>query len=191
MHLFYVSKSPWFVMDFLQCRHYPTIHHTMTFVKISQKVGYSFLAKGLYYTLLPDVLSLLYYQFVTYTVEPRLTNTLVRRTPHLNEQFWSVPDIFPVKSCLKTSPWANNLALPAERTAVCPPKVSVSEVFTLPCQSVTCRALHQKQLIRDSKSWYEHDESRECKLSSSTTSECASYTVLQTVITVFVTRLSS
>ncbi len=65
------------------------------------------------------------------TVEPRLTNTLLRRTPHLDEQFWPVPNIFSVKSCLKTPLWANNLALPVERTAVCPPKVSVCEVFTL------------------------------------------------------------
>ena len=65
------------------------------------------------------------------TVEPRLTNTLLKRTPHLNERFWPVPNIFPVKSSLKTPLWANNPALPAQRTAVCPPKVSVCEVFTL------------------------------------------------------------
>ncbi len=65
------------------------------------------------------------------TVEPRLTNTLVRRTPPLNERFWPVPTDFPVKSCLKTPPWTNNLAFPVERTAVCPPKVSVREVIYL------------------------------------------------------------
>ncbi len=64
------------------------------------------------------------------TVEPRLTNTLVGRTPLFSEQFWPVPNILPVKSCLKTPPLADNLALPAQRTAVCPPKVSVGEVFT-------------------------------------------------------------
>ncbi len=74
------------------------------------------------------------------TVEPRLTNTLVKRTPLLNERFWPVPNIFPVKSCLKTPPWADNLALPAERTAVCPPKVFVCEVFTLKLKfSFTCK----------------------------------------------------
>ncbi len=30
------------------------------------------------------------------TVEPRLTNTLLKRTPLLNERFWPVPDSFPV-----------------------------------------------------------------------------------------------
>ncbi len=84
------------------------------------------------------------------TVEPRLTNTLLRRTPHLNERFWSVPDIFPVKSCLKTSPWANNLALPVERTAVCPPNVSVSEVFSWSDLSSYPK---KQQHIRDTKSW--------------------------------------
>ena len=36
-------------------------------------------------------------QFRPITVEPRLTNTLVRRTPRLNERFCPVPIIFPVK----------------------------------------------------------------------------------------------
>ncbi len=38
------------------------------------------------------------------TVEPRLqrlTDTQLRRTPHWNERFWLVPNIFTVKSCLK------------------------------------------------------------------------------------------
>ena len=81
------------------------------------------------------------------TVEPRLANTLVRRTPLFSERFWSVPNILSVKSCLKTPPWANNLGLPAQRTAVCPPKVSVREVFTW-CNS----RLHDKALRLNSTS---------------------------------------
>ncbi len=64
------------------------------------------------------------------TVEPRLTNTLLKRTPLSSERFWPVPNNFLVKSYLKTPLWANNLALPVQRTAVCPPKVFVCEVFT-------------------------------------------------------------
>ena len=63
------------------------------------------------------------------TVEPRLTNTLLRRTPHFNERFWPVPNILTVKSCLKTSPGANNLALPVQRTDFCPPNVSAHGVM--------------------------------------------------------------
>ena len=64
-----------------------------------------------------------------YTVEPRLTDTLLKRTPLSNERLWPVPTISPYKSCLKTPPWANNPGFPVERTLVCPPKVFVSEVF--------------------------------------------------------------
>ena len=67
----------------------------------------------------------------TDTVEPRLTNTLLKRTPLLNELFWPVPNIFLINSCLKTSPWANNLVLPVQRTAVCPPKPSAHGVLEL------------------------------------------------------------
>ena len=63
------------------------------------------------------------------TVEPRLTNTLVKRTPLLNEQFWPVPNIFSVNSCLKTSPWANNLAIPVQRTILCLPNLSAHGVL--------------------------------------------------------------
>ena len=63
------------------------------------------------------------------TVEPRLTNTLLRQTPNFKEQFGPVPNIFSVKSCLKTPLWANSLALPVGRTTGCPPKVFASEVF--------------------------------------------------------------
>ena len=41
------------------------------------------------------------------TVEPRLTNTLVRRTPLFNEQFWPVPNIFPIQSFIETPEQAN------------------------------------------------------------------------------------
>ncbi len=47
------------------------------------------------------------------TVEPRLTNTLVRRTPHLYERFWPVPNFFSVKWTTSDSPNHKNLG---ERT---------------------------------------------------------------------------
>ncbi len=81
------------------------------------------------------------------TVGPRLTNTLAGRTPLLNERFWPVPSIFSVKSCLKTPPLTNNPALPAQRTADCPPKVSVSEVFYLQFSFIFGTPIRVEQLI--------------------------------------------
>ncbi len=86
--------------------------------------------------------------FIT-TVEPCLTNTLLRRAPHLNERFWSVPNIFPIKSYVKTPLLTNNPALPAERTAVCPPEVFVREVF-LPARVMLPNLSCQNAITLDS-----------------------------------------
>ncbi len=57
------------------------------------------------------------------TVEPRLTNTLLGRTPLLNEQLWSVPNIFSViytKIRYKTSRKVSKFS------TCCPPKMVIS-----------------------------------------------------------------
>ncbi len=65
-----------------------------------------------------------------YTVEPRLTHTLVRRTPHLKGRLWSVPNFFLVQSCLKTPVWAANPGFPAEQTPYLVPQCPQPEVLS-------------------------------------------------------------
>ena len=50
------------------------------------------------------------------TVEPRLTNTLVRRTPLLDGHFYPVPFVFHYITCLKTSRVNEHPTFPVGRT---------------------------------------------------------------------------
>ena len=87
-----------------------------------------------------------------YSRTPPYEHSAQKNTP-LEWTILAGPKHFPYQILYKTPVWTNNPALPAQRTAVCPPKVSVSEVFylfmllNLSCQNAITLDSHRDHVL--------------------------------------------